>query len=77
MFFYRIFQLSLRENPLVVKFVNDMMHQPASLLEMSAKVIKTARIMYKEYGLPRSLIKYLDSAHHCVNPKCNGLFYYF
>uniref|UniRef100_A0A1B6DR41 Leucine-rich repeat-containing protein 58 n=1 Tax=Clastoptera arizonana TaxID=38151 RepID=A0A1B6DR41_9HEMI len=68
-------ELSLRDNPLVVKFVSDMTHNPPSLLELSARTVKVNGIKYQEDDLPRSLIEYLKSAHHCVNPKCKGVFF--
>lgn len=71
--FYLFFQLSLRENPLVVRFVSDMMHDPPTLLELAARVVKSNEIPYKKEDLPRNLIEYLNSAHHCVNSKCKGL----
>lgn len=67
-----LFQLSLRDNPLVVRFVTDMTHNPPSLLEIAARVVKTNEIPYTEEDLPRNLFSYLDSAHHCVNPRCQG-----
>uniref|UniRef100_A0A224XRD2 Putative cytoskeletal regulator flightless-i n=1 Tax=Panstrongylus lignarius TaxID=156445 RepID=A0A224XRD2_9HEMI len=68
-------ELSLRENPLVVKFVNDMTYNPASLLEISARSIKINNVNYSRSELPQCLIDYLASAHHCLNPKCNGVFF--
>lgn len=65
-------ELSLRDNPLVVRFVSDMTHNPPSLLEVAARTIKTTSINYNEFELPRNLIDYLDSSHHCVNPRCKG-----
>lgn len=68
-------ELSLRDNPLVVKFVNDMTYNPASLLEMSARIIKVNKIPYSPEELPQCLRDYLSSAHYCVNPRCNGVFF--
>ncbi|XP_034946675.1 leucine-rich repeat-containing protein 58 [Chelonus insularis] len=68
-------ELSLRDNPLVVRFVTDMTHNPPSLLEISARVIKTINISYENGNLPRTLIDYLNSGHRCVNPKCQGVFF--
>lgn len=67
-----ILQLSLRENPLVVRFVSDMSHNPASLLELSARSIKLYSVPFDLGDIPRSLVDYLSSATHCVNPKCKG-----
>ncbi|XP_066583961.1 leucine-rich repeat-containing protein 58 [Prorops nasuta] len=68
-------ELSLRDNPLVVRFVSDMTHNPPSLLELAARVIKTNDIRYTEESIPRNLVEYLNSGHHCVNPKCKGVFF--
>ncbi|KAL5241187.1 hypothetical protein ACI65C_008597 [Semiaphis heraclei] len=68
-------ELSLRDNPLVVRFVSDMTHNPPSLLELSARSVKINHVRYGERDLPYNLIEYLSSAHHCVNPKCKGVFF--
>lgn len=68
-------ELSLRNNPLVDRFVQDLMFNPPSLLEMSGRVIKCEHIPYTKQDLPRSLITYLDSAHRCVNPQCAGVYF--
>ncbi|XP_076282951.1 leucine-rich repeat-containing protein 58 [Lasioglossum baleicum] len=68
-------ELSLRDNPLVVRFVSDMTHNPPSLLECAARVIKTSDIRYDEASIPKHLVRYLNSGHHCVNPKCKGVFF--
>ena len=65
-------ELSLRNNPLVVRFVQDMVIDPPSLLELAGRVIKVKNIHYKPNDLPVNLIDYLDSAQRCVNPKCKG-----
>lgn len=68
-------ELSLRDNPLVVRFVSDMTHNPPSLLELAARAIKTSDICYDNESIPLNLVQYLNSAHHCVNPKCKGVFF--
>ncbi|KAK0163586.1 hypothetical protein PV327_007254 [Microctonus hyperodae] len=68
-------ELSLRDNPLVVRFVSDMTHNPPTLLEVTARIIKTNNINYDNVNLPKTLIDYLNSGHHCVNPKCQGVFF--
>lgn len=68
-------ELSLRDNPLVVRFVSDMTYNPPSLLELAARVIKISDVCYDNESLPRNLVQYLNSAHHCVNPKCKGVFF--
>ena len=65
-------ELSLRKNPLVNKFVQDMVYEPPSLLELAGRIVKIERIKYSKTDLPQNLIKYLHSAQSCVNPKCRG-----
>lgn len=69
---YSFVQLSLRDNPLVVRFVSDMTHNPPSLLELAARVIMTNNIQYDGESIPRNLVEYLNSGHRCVNSKCKG-----
>lgn len=66
------FQLSLRENPLVVRFVTDMSHNPASLLELSARCVKLHNMDVRPGDVPNTLLEYLQSGHRCVNPNCKG-----
>lgn len=66
------FQLSLRDNPLVVRFVKDMTLNPPSLLELAGRTVKTCAIRYGPEDLPRMLIEYLQTANCCVNPNCKG-----
>lgn len=68
-------ELSLRNNPLVVRFVEDLVWEPPSLKELAGRVVKRHRLTYTEYDLPRCLIEYLASAHQCVNPKCRGVYF--
>jgi Leucine-rich repeat (LRR) protein len=68
-------ELSLRGNPLVVRFVRDLTWQPPSLLELAGRTIKNRGIPYTAEDLPHSLIHYLDSAQHCLNPKCSGVYF--
>ena len=65
-------ELSLRNNPLVVKFVQDMTYEPPSLLELSGRTIKIEKVKYNKADLPKNLLQYLDSCQSCVNPKCKG-----
>lgn len=65
-------QLSLRENPLVVRFVQEISLHPPSLLELSARVIRAANVPFDSSELPKSMNDYLNTAHCCVNPKCKG-----
>jgi len=68
-------ELSLRGNPLIVRFVKQMMYEPPSLMELSGRVVKVKNIGYSRDVLPGSLVRYLDSAHSCVNPKCKGVYF--
>ncbi|XP_061193171.1 leucine-rich repeat-containing protein 58-like [Saccostrea echinata] len=68
-------ELSLRNNPLVNKFVQDMTYEPPTLLELSGRVIKIEKVKYTKNDLPSNLRKYLASAQRCVNPKCKGVYF--
>ncbi|XP_014252540.1 leucine-rich repeat-containing protein 58 [Cimex lectularius] len=68
-------ELSLRDNPLVIRFVNDMTLNPGTLLEIAARAVKVQNIPYVADDLPKTLRDYLNTAHHCLNPKCNGVFF--
>ncbi|RZC42720.1 leucine-rich repeat-containing protein 58 [Asbolus verrucosus] len=68
-------ELSLRDNPLVVRFVSNIKHNTASLKELSARVIKLHEIAIERGEIPATLITYLASGHHCVNPNCKGVFF--
>lgn len=65
-------ELSLRGNPLVVRFVKDMTYDPPSLLELAGRTVKTRNLCYSEQDLPADLVRYLDLASKCPNPKCGG-----
>ncbi len=69
-----LIELSLRNNPLVHMFVEDMMFEPPTLLELAGRVVKIKNIKYTPEDLPRNLVHYLHSAHSCVNPKCKGMY---
>lgn len=71
-----LWQLSLRENPLIVRFVQEISIHPPTLLELSARVIRTLNVTFESHELPKSLRDYLNTAHYCVNPKCRGNFYF-
>ncbi|CAH4034619.1 unnamed protein product [Pieris brassicae] len=68
-------ELSLRDNPLVVRFVSDMAIQPPSLLELAGRTIKLHEVPVRPGDVPLTVIKYLQSANCCVNPKCKGVFF--
>jgi len=67
--------LSLRDNPLVMRFIHDMELQPASLLELCARTVKLHHLNYHDEVIPGSLETYLDTAHQCVNPVCDGVYF--
>jgi len=68
-------ELSLRENPLVMRFIRDMEFQPQSLMELAARTIKSEKIPYTEADLPKSVCRYLNMSHECVNPTCSGVYF--
>lgn len=68
-------ELSLRNNPLVVRFVQDLVFEPPSLLELAGRVVKVRNVGYSASELPHSLRQYLDTAQRCVNPKCKGVYF--
>lgn len=49
-----------------------MTHNPPSLLELAARVIKTNEIPYTSEILPKNLIDYLNGGRRCVNNNCKG-----
>ena len=65
-------ELSLRNNPLVVRFVKDLVCDPPSLLELAGRTIKVEKLKYGHEDIPENLQSYLESAKRCVNPKCKG-----
>ena len=70
-------ELSLRDNPLVNRFVSDLNFSAPSLRELAARVVKIndGRIEYSEETLPRTLVRYLQTAKQCVNPRCAGVYF--
>ncbi|XP_029385698.1 leucine-rich repeat-containing protein 58 [Echeneis naucrates] len=68
-------ELSLRGNPLVVRFVKEMIYDPPSLLELAGRTIKSKNIPYYPCDLPSNLLRYLDLASKCPNPKCAGVYF--
>jgi hypothetical protein len=70
-------ELSLRNNPLVVRFVRDLTYDVPTLKELSARTIKLHNINYDDKSIPKSLIEYLNSAKSCLNPKCKGKNFYY
>ena len=70
-------ELSLRNNPLVVRFVQSMTYDVPSLMELAGRVIKLAHISYNKSDIPACLDQYLNSANKCVNPRCKGKYFFF
>lgn len=68
-------ELSLRNNPLVLRFVREWPSAVPTLLELSGRCIKKNSIPYSSVTIPCVLVDYLDSAQHCDNPKCNGVYF--
>lgn len=65
-------ELSLRGNPLVVRFIKDMTYDPPSLRELAGRTIKSQNLAFSSCDLPSNLIHYLNLASECPNPKCAG-----
>ncbi|KAJ6650873.1 hypothetical protein lerEdw1_002373 [Lerista edwardsae] len=68
-------ELSLRGNPLVVRFVRDLTYNPPSLQELAGRTIKTRNVHYVPSDLPGNLLRYLNLASNCPNPKCGGVYF--
>ncbi|CAF1497746.1 unnamed protein product [Rotaria magnacalcarata] len=68
-------ELSLRNNPLVVRFVRDLTYDVPSLKELAARTIKLHKINYDDKSIPKVLVDYLNSAKSCLNPKCKGVYF--
>ncbi len=66
-------ELSLRNNPLVVRFVRDLTYDVPTLKELAGRTIKLHKLSYDDKSIPKSLMEYLNSAKSCLNPKCKGL----
>lgn len=67
--------ISLRNNPLVLRFVREHFNDVASLLELSGRCIKQQHVPYDDTQLPHSLVTFLNSAKHCDNPVCAGVYF--
>lgn len=68
-------ELSLRNNPLVARFVQDLVIDPPSLLELAGRVVKIEKVSYEPEDLPQHITRYLRSAQRCVNPQCKGVYF--
>ena len=65
-------ELSLRNNPLVVRFVRDLTYDVPTLKELAGRAVKLHRVAYDDTAIPRCLLEYLNSAKSCLNAKCKG-----
>jgi len=68
-------ELSLRNNPLVVRFVRDLTYDVPTLKELAGRTIKLHKVSYDDSSLPRSLVEYLNAAKSCLNAKCKGVYF--
>jgi len=68
-------ELSLRNNPLVLRFVKEWPNTVPTLLELSGRCVKKNSIPYTRELIPGVLVEYLDRAQHCDNPQCNGVYF--
>lgn len=72
----QLVELSLRGNPLVSRFVHDLTYRAPSLRELAARCLVRAGLLEAAAEqLPASLREYVSSAHHCVNPRCGGVYF--
>ena len=71
----KLAELSLRNNPLVGRFIRDLNYTVPSLLELCGRAIKTNNISYTDHLLPKNLLDYLNSAQRCVNQRCLGVYF--
>ena len=70
-----LYELSLRNNPLVSRFAKEYTYNVPSLLELSGRIIKSKNVQYNLNVLPAHLVNYLNSAQCCLNPKCKGVYF--
>ncbi|CAF0732209.1 unnamed protein product [Brachionus calyciflorus] len=70
-----LYELSLRNNPLVSRFAKEFSYNVPSLLELSGRIIKSKNVHYNLNILPIHLVNYLNSAQCCLNPKCKGVYF--
>merc|ERR1719345_323338 len=67
--------VTLRGNPLVQDFIDDLPSGPMSLLELAGRAIKNGSIPYDDHTLPPELLEYLDSARTCTGTNCGGVYF--
>ena len=68
-------ELSLRNNPLVLRFVKEWPNTVPTLLELSGRCVKKSTIPYSPELIPGVLVDYLNRAQCCDNPQCNGVYF--
>eukprot|EP00731_Ephydatia_muelleri_P009550 Em0005g136a len=68
-------ELSLRDNPLVLRFIKEWPNTPPSLLELSARAVRTHGVPYTSEIIPDHLVSFLDSAQCCDNAQCKGVYF--
>lgn len=73
-------ELSLRNNPLIDKFVRKRFnegrkHTAPSLFELACRTIKMHDIPYSDKELSPRVQKYLQIAKKCPNPNCCGVYF--
>ena len=56
----------------MARFVQDLVIDPPSLLELAGRVVKIEKVSYEPEDLPKHITRYLHSAQRCVNPQCKG-----
>ena len=52
-----------------MKFVEDLVYDPPSLLELAGRVVKIRNIPYTPEDIPTNLVQYLNSAHKMCQPE--------
>lgn len=68
-------ELSLRDNPLVLRFIREWPNTPPSLLELSARAVRTHGLPYSTKAIPDHLVTLLNSAQCCDNAQCKGVYF--
>ena len=69
-------ELTIKENPLVNRFIREMSFQPPSLLELAARVLTVHRVPVRAgVDVPAGLHGFLRSSRCCVNPACKGVYF--
>jgi len=66
-------QLTVRQNPLLTQFADNMHHHLPSLKELSGRTIKKHKISYQKENLPKEVSQYLESSKECLG--CAGAYF--